>query len=147
MAKITRVTQRTFGLSGAAGDFGVFGSKAAASPTNSQDPATIQSLSAFLSGWASAVTAGETPTLEEENGLFLLLFFGTILLRQYYTWNMPSSPQPAMKRVIPMSANYEKIVYISKHEKIVMNSVYAIMGLVGMLYVIGWIKGLKSHEK
>ena len=46
-----------------------------------------------------------------------------------------------------MSANYEKIVYISKHEKIVMNSVYAIMGLVGMLYVIGWIKGLKSHEK
>ena len=79
--------------------------------------------------------------------LFLLLFFGTILLRQYYTWNMPSSPQPAMKRVIPMSANYEKIVYISKHEKIVMNSVYAIMGVVGMLYVIGWIKGLKSHEK
>ena len=75
MAKITRVFQNLFGLSGPGGDFGKFGSKAAGTAVYTQDPATIQALTAFLNGWGSAVVSGAVPELEDMNGLFLLIFY------------------------------------------------------------------------
>jgi len=74
MAKITRVLQKLFGSDGTSSYFGTFGSKAAGSPANTQDPATIQSLQAFLDGWESAVISGSEPAIEDMNSLFLLAF-------------------------------------------------------------------------
>lgn len=74
MAKLTRVTQKQFGVSGSSGDFGVFGSKANPPQAFSQDPTTIQSLSAFLQGWGAAVIGNYNPPMEDMNSLFLLAF-------------------------------------------------------------------------
>lgn len=74
MAKITRVTQKQFGSTGPSTDFGQFGSLAASAATFTKDPATIQSLSAFLTGWASAIIGDDRPALEDMNSLFLLAF-------------------------------------------------------------------------
>jgi len=74
MAALTRVTQKQFGVDGTSGYFGQFGSKAAGSPTNTKDPATIQSLAAFTNGLQSAILAGNIPCLEDMNSLFLLSF-------------------------------------------------------------------------
>lgn len=86
MAKITRATQKQFGLSGPTADFGQFGSLAAASPVTSKNPATIQALTAFLSGWASAVeTIGSQPdvqALEDVNALDFLIFYQLCYLFQ-----------------------------------------------------------------
>lgn len=71
---LTRVTQKQFGSTGPAGDFGVFGSKAANAPVFSQDPATIQSLAAFLKGWGSSIIGNYDPPMEDMNSLFLLAF-------------------------------------------------------------------------
>lgn len=75
MPRYTRANQKIFGDSvSASGNFGVFGSLAAGSPTYSKDPATIQSLAAFLQGWQAATTGIEDPSLEDMNGLFYLTF-------------------------------------------------------------------------
>lgn len=83
MAKLSRVTQKAFGLAGSSGNYGKFGSKAAGSPVYTLDPATIQSLTAFTNeGWADAVVAGNVPELEDMNGLFLLAFYQLVYLFQ-----------------------------------------------------------------
>lgn len=74
MAALPRVYQKQFGVDGTSGYFGQFGSKAASSPTNTKDPATIQGLAAFTNGLQSAVLAGNIPCLEDMNSLFLLGF-------------------------------------------------------------------------
>lgn len=74
MAALPRVYQKQFGVNGTSGYFGQFGSKAASAPTNTKDPATIQSLAAFTNGLQSAVLAGNIPCLEDMNSLFLLGF-------------------------------------------------------------------------
>lgn len=74
MAKITRFTIKQFGSSGPSGDFGQFGSLAASSPNYTKDPATIQSLAAFLTGWAAETIATNRPALEDMNGLDFLIF-------------------------------------------------------------------------
>jgi hypothetical protein len=75
MAKITRANQKVFGDSASAsGNFGIFGSLAAASPAYSKDPATIQSLSAWLLGLSAATVGTKSPALEDMNSLFYLAF-------------------------------------------------------------------------
>lgn len=77
MAKLTRVTQLVFGKNGNSSHFGQFGSKAAGSPVQTLDPASIQSLPAFTGdGWLNAVVnANKQPFLEDMNGLFRLVFY------------------------------------------------------------------------
>lgn len=77
MAKLTRVTQQVFGLNGNPSHYGVFGSKAAGSPINTLDPASIQSLAAFSNdGWLNAIVgANKQPLLEDMNGLFRVAFY------------------------------------------------------------------------
>lgn len=89
MSKIPRVYQQPFGSTGPSGDFGQFGSKAAGSPVNTKDAETIQSLAAFLSGWADAIVSGNVPELEDMNSLFLLIFqqIGYILQTGVPEWD------------------------------------------------------------
>lgn len=84
MAKLSRVFQVLFGRDGSGSHFGEFGSRAAGSPVNTKDPATIQALSAFFTnGWVDAINAAnKAPFLEDMNGLFYLLFYQIAYLFQ-----------------------------------------------------------------
>lgn len=76
MSRLTPVNQNLFGNNtAAAGNFGVFGSRAAGTPLYSKDPATIQSLVKFLEGWSTSTVGTKNPCLEDMNSLFLLAFF------------------------------------------------------------------------
>lgn len=74
MAKLTRVFQKVFASTASGTQVGVFGSLAAGSPAYTSDPTTVQSLSAFLSGWYSAVIGGNSPAIQDMNSLFFLGF-------------------------------------------------------------------------
>lgn len=82
MAKLTRVHQKQFGVNAGNSDVGVFGSLAAASPQYSKDPETIQSLAAFLTGWAGETIANNRPALEDFNALDFLSFYQLCYLFQ-----------------------------------------------------------------
>lgn len=82
MAKITRVFQKLFGSTGSGGDFGKFGSLAAGSPAFTKDPVQIQSLDAWLNGWAAETIADNRPALEDMNSLCLLAFYQICYLLQ-----------------------------------------------------------------
>lgn len=70
MAKILRAPQRIFGGSvPASGNIAQFGSLAAAAPSYSLDPAVIQSLDAWVEGWASATIGTNSPALEDDNAI------------------------------------------------------------------------------
>jgi hypothetical protein len=73
MAKISRALQKIFGSSGASSQFGQFGSLAAGSPTTTKDPATIQALANYLTGWYGAVIGNNSPAIEDRNALDFLM--------------------------------------------------------------------------
>ena len=71
-------TLKQFGGSASAGAGGisVFGSLTAGSPAYSLNPATIQSLSAWVNAWSSAVIAGNNdPALEDMNAVLFVLSY------------------------------------------------------------------------
>lgn len=68
MAKLTRVFQRIFGQDADLTQMGKFGSLAEGSPENSKDPASIQSLDAWLEGWFGATIGANSPCIEDMNG-------------------------------------------------------------------------------
>jgi microcystin-dependent protein len=75
MARIPRIFQNQFGVNGPQSQFGQFGSRVSGPGTFTKDPNSIQSLSAFLQGWSSAInSANKAPFLEDMNGLCLLIF-------------------------------------------------------------------------
>lgn len=82
MAKLPRVLQKLFASAALPAEVGVFGSLAAAAPTNSQDPLTIQSLSNWNSGWHAAVLGGNSPALEDMNGMCLVFAYQLAYLMQ-----------------------------------------------------------------
>jgi len=82
MSKIARVFQKQFAVNAGASDIGVFGSLAASNKTYSKDPATIQSLSAFLTGWAAETIATNRPALEDFNAVDFLAFYQLCYLLQ-----------------------------------------------------------------
>lgn len=73
MARLTRERLRLFGETGVASYFGKFGSKAAGSPVNTKDIATIQSLSAWQGGLQEACVlaadGSKAPFLEDINAM------------------------------------------------------------------------------
>ena len=69
MAKITRFTLKPFGGAGPLGDFGQFGSLASGSIVYSKDPAIIQALGAWDTGWAAETIANNRPALEDFNSI------------------------------------------------------------------------------
>lgn len=84
MAKLTRVTGKVFGGSAPLNEIGQFGSALAGTPTNTQDVATIQSLSAYDNGWGSAVISSRNfPPIEEVNGVLKTISYqGCYLLQE-----------------------------------------------------------------
>ena len=49
------------------------------------------------------------------------LIFGVALLfmaafRQYYTWNRPEQPDISTNRIVPVSLNYNRTVYVTRIE-------------------------------
>lgn len=76
MTKLPRVIQKVFGLnSGAVNNFNIFGSLQAGTPISSKDPAAIQSLGAWLLGWAGSVVGNKSPCFEEMNSAFYVAFY------------------------------------------------------------------------
>lgn len=71
MAKITRKVAKIFGSSAGANQIAKFGSLAAGSPATysgaTADPATIQSLGNWLSGWFAGVEGANSPAIEDLN--------------------------------------------------------------------------------
>ena len=82
MSKLTRVFQKQFGVNAGNSDVGIFGSLAASNPQYSKDPETIQSLNAFLTGWAAETIANNRPALEDFNALDFLAFYQLCYLFQ-----------------------------------------------------------------
>lgn len=82
MSKLTRVFQKQFGVNAGDSDVGIFGSLAASNPQYSKDPETIQSLNAFLTGWAAETIANNRPALEDFNALDFLAFYQLCYLFQ-----------------------------------------------------------------
>lgn len=77
MAKtVTRQTLKLFGKDGDVNNFGQFGSVDAGSPTKTKVIATIQALSAWLTGWQDAVVASnKAPFLEDMNSIMYVMFY------------------------------------------------------------------------
>lgn len=82
MSKLTRVFQKQFGVDAGNSDVGIFGSLAASNPQYSKDPETIQSLNAFLTGWAAETIANNRPALEDFNAIDFLTFYQLCYLLQ-----------------------------------------------------------------
>ena len=82
MAKITRAYQKIFGGTGVTSDFGEFGSLALGTPTTTKDPATIQSLAAWLGGWAQATIGTLIPAYQDMNSVHYLAFYQICYLLQ-----------------------------------------------------------------
>lgn len=69
MAKITRQTLLPFGSSGPTNDFEQFGSTEGGSPNFTKVIATIQSLTAWLTGWRAALVTAKAPVLQDMNAV------------------------------------------------------------------------------
>ena len=83
MAKLPRVTLKQFASGAGGSDIGIFGSKAAGSPTYSAVVSTIQSLASWTGGWAQAILAGEVPCLEDQNAVdFVYGYMLSYMLQQ-----------------------------------------------------------------
>ncbi len=77
MAKLPRVLQKIFGLNATPGAVGVgqisvFGSAGAGAPATTTDPAVIQSLPQYLTGWFAAILGPNTNVVEDRNALDFL---------------------------------------------------------------------------
>lgn len=68
-AKLTRKLLKQFASSAPEAEIDVFGSLAAAALDTSLDPDEIQSLSAWLGGWADEVIDDDNPVLEDRNAV------------------------------------------------------------------------------
>lgn len=74
MPKITKKSQRVFCADVPANNVvSQFGSLKAGSPNYSSDPAVIQNLPAWGSGWSGAVVANSAPALQDLNSLFYVI--------------------------------------------------------------------------
>lgn len=72
MSKIARVVQKIFGSSAGVNQIAQFGSLAASAPAFTTNPATIQALSNYLTGWYGAVIGANSPAIEDMNALCYL---------------------------------------------------------------------------
>lgn len=82
---LTRVTQKIMGSSAGPDQIGKFGSLAAGTPTTTTDPAEMQELSNWLTGWFGAVVAGNSPAIEDMNALCYVV---TYQLAYMFEWGV-----------------------------------------------------------
>lgn len=82
MSKIVRKTALLFGSSSGASQIAKFGSLAASSIAYSTDPAVIQSLSAWLTGWFGAIVGANSPAIEDMNAFCYVMAYQISYLMQ-----------------------------------------------------------------
>ncbi len=82
MSKIVRKTAQLFGTGAGFDQVAQFGSLAASAPNYSIDPAVIQSLAAWVSGWFDAVLGGNSPAIEDMNGFCLVMAYQAAYILQ-----------------------------------------------------------------
>lgn len=82
MSKINRVRQYLFGVNMTPSDCGEFGSLAAGSPTTGINPVQVQSLPAWLLGWAKATIGSFRPAYQDMNAVHYLAFYQLCYLLQ-----------------------------------------------------------------
>jgi len=75
MAKTVRKTAKIFGSTPGANQIAQFGSLAFGTPAYSVDPAVIQSLSQWLTGWFSAVIGANSPAIEDMNAFCYVMAY------------------------------------------------------------------------
>lgn len=114
MAKLTRVTAKLFGGSAPLSEIGQFGSALAGTPTNTQDVATIQALSAYDKGWGSAVISSrQFPPIEEVNGVLKTLSYQNCYLLQEGVPEYDASTEYSNTAIVKSISGNELIFYIS----------------------------------
>jgi len=52
-----------------------------------------------------------------------------LVLKQYYTWNNPSSPQVATGEIVPVQVNYGRTVYVTTTEANWLHVVYTLTAI------------------
>lgn len=82
MAKIVRKVMKVFGSASGPSEVAQFGSLANSLPIFTLDPAVIQGLSQYLSGWFAAVIGGNSPAIEDMNALCYLFAYQLTYLMQ-----------------------------------------------------------------
>ncbi len=79
MAKLLRYTQQVFGSTAGTAQIAEFGSLAANAPAtysgSTITPAIVQTLSAYLSGWFSAIVGANSPAIEDMNSICYLFAY------------------------------------------------------------------------
>ncbi len=75
MAKLSRVFQKLFGSAAAGGEIAKFGSLAAGTPETTTDVSLIQSYAEYEGGWGAAVIANNSPALQDQNALDVLVAY------------------------------------------------------------------------
>lgn len=75
MPRQARKTAQIFGSNAGANQLAVIGSIAAGSPQYSSDPAVIQSLANYLSGWFNVAVGQNSPAIEDMNSLCYLFAY------------------------------------------------------------------------
>lgn len=82
MPQLSRIYQKLFGSAAGSGQIGKFGSLAAGSPATTTDPAQMQSLSQWDSGWYGAIVGPNAPAIEDMNAAFYVAFYQLAYLFQ-----------------------------------------------------------------
>jgi hypothetical protein len=82
MAKLDRIVARIFGSGAGVDQIAKFGSLFAGTPAFSTDPAQVQSLSNWLTGWFAAAIGGNSPAIEDMNAAFFVATYQLAYLMQ-----------------------------------------------------------------
>lgn len=109
MSKINRAYQKIFGGTGVTSDFGEFGSLAAGTPTTTKDPATIQSLAAWLGGWAQATIGSLIPPYQDMNSVHYLAFYQICYLLQMGIAEWDNQTEYCINSIV----QYNNLIYTS----------------------------------
>ena len=68
--------------------------------------------------------------------LCVVAFVVMVATRQYYTWYMPGAPQLSEHRVVAVSVNYGKTIYVTNGERTYLYATYTWCALMLLLLVV-----------
>ena len=70
---------------------------------------------------------------------YLLALLAMMVVRDYYTWHMPTSPDAASSRTIPVGVNYGKTVYVDTNEQRLLFGTYVAFAVSGIGTVVMYL--------
>lgn len=73
---------------------------------------------------------------------FVISLSLVIVVRQYYTWYMPKAAEIGSGRVFGVLVNYDKIVYVTFFERLVLYASYAALAIA----TIGLAVAISRHR-